>query len=150
MVPTVQSSTSGSTFTLSWDRDREFDQRVAQNIFSKVKKAGKAIVTRVDKKEKRKPPPTALNTVELLRVASSSLGIGPHQTMQVAERLYTQGYISYPRTETTQFSSQFDVKGTLKQQQSSAEWGKQVTDLLSRGMSRAKSGKDCGDHPPSK
>ena len=150
VVPTVQSSSSGNSFTLSWDRDREFDQRAAQNLYSKVKKAGKAVVTKVEKKEKRKPPPAALNTVELLRVASASLGIGPHQTMQVAERLYTQGYISYPRTETTQFSPQFDVRATLKQQLSSSDWGKQVSDLMTRGIGRPKSGKDCGDHPPSK
>ena len=34
---------------------------------------------------------TALNTVELLRVCSAKLGIGPAQAMHVAERLYTQG-----------------------------------------------------------
>ena len=44
----------------------------------------------VQQKEKSKTRPGALNTVELLRVASASLGIGPQQTMQIAERLYTQ------------------------------------------------------------
>lgn len=28
-----------------------------------------------------------------VQVASSALGIGPHMAMQLAERLYTQGYI---------------------------------------------------------
>ena len=47
-------------------------------------------VISVQQKEKSKTRPGALNTVELLRVASASLGIGPQQTMQIAERLYTQ------------------------------------------------------------
>ena len=47
-------------------------------------------VISVTTKEKSKPRPGALNTVEMLRVASSSLGIGPQQTMQIAERLYIQ------------------------------------------------------------
>ena len=67
-------------------------------------------VVNTTKKEKAKPRPLALNTVELMRVASSGLGMGPHQAMNIAERLYTQGYISYPRTETTSYPENFDLK----------------------------------------
>lgn len=60
-------------------------------------------------KEKTKSRPTALNTVELMRIASSGLGLGPHHAMQIAEKLYIQGYISYPRTETTKYPANFDL-----------------------------------------
>lgn len=63
----------------------------------------------VTSKEKVKARPPALNTVELMRVASSGLGMGPHHAMQIAEKLYTQGYISYPRTETTKYPENFDL-----------------------------------------
>lgn len=66
-------------------------------------------VTSITSKEKSKGRPIALNTVELMRAASSGLGIGPHHAMSVAEKLYTQGYISYPRTETTRYSDNFDL-----------------------------------------
>jgi len=64
----------------------------------------------VKKKEGVKKRPVGLNTVEMLRMASSRLGMSPHHTMQVAERLYTQGFISYPRTETTHYPETFEHK----------------------------------------
>lgn len=67
-------------------------------------------VVSVTMKEKTKPRPLALNTVELMRVASSGLGMGPQHAMMIAEKLYTQGFISYPRTETTHYSENFDLK----------------------------------------
>ena len=66
------------------------------------------VSTKSEKKHKARP--NALNTVELLKVASAGLGMSPHHAMQIAERLYTSGYISYPRTETTQYADNADLK----------------------------------------
>ena len=41
-------------------------------------------------KTRNKPPPVALNTVDMLRVASSQLHMGPQHVMHLAEKLYTQ------------------------------------------------------------
>ena len=46
-----------------------------------------------------------------------------------------QGYISYPRTETTHYPANFDVHGVLKQFQSSADWGPEIREILSSGNS---------------
>lgn len=86
-----------------------FDREVAQMFLNLVKGEKQARVTDVSQKEKVKQRPQALNTVELMRVASSGLGMGPHHAMQIAEKLYTQGYISYPRTETTHYPENFDL-----------------------------------------
>lgn len=123
-----------------------------------VREAGSLRVTSLTTKEDRKPRPAGLNTVELLKVASSALNIGPAQAMQVggegagreflqtslcssaraharlltpplraaararacmhntldckvAERLYTSGVISYPRTESSAYPQNFDIAG---------------------------------------
>jgi len=87
----------------------------------------------------------------MLKHASSKLGIGPHHTMSIAERLYLSGYTTYPRTETTAYSSNFDFKSvvsTLKNYNGSAEIKEYATALLESTIFNPKKGVDVGDHPP--
>lgn len=133
---------------LDWDRVRLFDKEIAQIFMNDVKKATSARITGVQRKEKVKPRPIALNTVEMLRVASSSLGIGPQHTMSVAERLYIQGYISYPRTETTHYPESFDLKSVVSLCASNAAYRGAAAAILQEGIHPPKKGHDAGDHPP--
>ncbi|XP_055912245.1 DNA topoisomerase 3-beta [Eupeodes corollae] len=132
---------------LDWTRGRVFKKEVASMLLSKVKEMKEALVESVSSKEQFKGRPQALNTVELMRAASSGLGIGPFQAMTIAERLYTQGYISYPRTETTQYPTNFDLHGVLKVLTFSSEFGEEAKSILS-DFNNPRKGKDCGDHPP--
>ena len=87
----LQDEKSGSNFGIKWSRVHLFDKEVVYIFYNEVKSAPCALVTSVTLQEKSKQRPNALNTVELLRAASSGLGISPIHAMQVAERLYTQG-----------------------------------------------------------
>jgi DNA topoisomerase-3 len=138
----------GQSVQLEWERGRLFDKEVIQVFFEQVKQVKAARVLSVQQKTKTKSRPLPLNTVEMLRVASSGLNIGPQHAMQIAERLYTQGYISYPRTETTHFAENFDIKGTLKEHLRHPSWGQMVSSLLSGTMEKPRKGHDAGDHPP--
>ena len=134
--------------SLEWERIRCFDREVAVMFLQMVKGQTEATVTSVTTKEKQKERPNALNTVELMRVASSGLGMGPQHAMMIAEKLYTQGYISYPRTESTQYADSFDLKDVVRQQQHSSDWGQECKDLLAGGLAKPRKGHDAGDHPP--
>lgn len=57
--------------TLDWERGRCFEKEVALMFQSKVKEVQETTVVSVISKEKAKQRPQALNTVELMRVASS-------------------------------------------------------------------------------
>lgn len=148
VVQVTVKSKDGIEAILDWQRVRCFDKEIANVFLQRIKESTGANVVSVTSKEKYKGRPLPLNTVELMRVASSGLGMGPHHAMQIAEKLYTQGYISYPRTETTKYPENFDIVGVLKQQQNSSEWGKEVAEVLSQGINVPKGGKDVGDHPP--
>lgn len=43
--------------------------------------------------------------------------------MKIAEKLYTQGLISYPRTETNMFPKDFDLVPLVEEQTRDLEWG---------------------------
>eukprot|EP00878_Enallax_costatus_P033145 GHUV01036535.1.p1 GENE.GHUV01036535.1~~GHUV01036535.1.p1 ORF type:complete len:508 (+),score=89.61 GHUV01036535.1:521-2044(+) len=133
---------------LEWARSRVFDSDVGAVLASSVREAGALRVSSVTTKEDRKGRPHGLNTVELLKVASSALNIGPAQAMAVAERLYTSGYLSYPRTESSAYPPNFDIQGTLSSQVRHPIWGEYAGSLLQQGVSRPKGGVDVGDHPP--
>ncbi len=148
LAATVELEEGGRQLSLEWDRGRSFDKDIAQMFLQQVRGHKTANVISVTSKEKQKERPIALNTVELMRVASSGLGMGPHHAMQVAEKLYTQGFISYPRTESTHYAESFDLKEVLHQQKNSPHWGDDVRELLSRGLNRPRKGHDAGDHPP--
>ena len=47
--------------------------------------------------------------------------------MKIAEKLYTQGYISYPRTETNMFPADFDLVNLIEQQTQDQRWGGKQT-----------------------
>ena len=90
-IETPGEGDSNRILSLEWERVRSFDREVAILFQGLVKQHTVATVTSVVPKEKAKERPIALNTVELMRVASSGLGMGPHHAMQIAEKLYTQG-----------------------------------------------------------
>lgn len=79
-----------------------------------------------------------LNTVELLKIASSSLNIGPHVAMNIAERLYTAGLLSYPRTESSAYPKSFDFRAVLRDHGRNAIWGEYASALLAHGFSEPK------------
>ena len=43
--------------------------------------------------------------------------------MNIAEKLYTKGYISYPRTETNIFPKELDLSSLVEMQCQAPNWG---------------------------
>jgi len=138
----------GHTFTLEWDRGRLFDLPIAQLIHSMVADKKAARVMDVNKRKEAKARPGGMNTVAMLKAASSRLGIGPHEAMKVAEHLYTSGYLSYPRTESTKFHPSFDLSAAVSVFQPHPLYGAFARRLLRDGVSAPRGGIDVGDHPP--
>eukprot|EP00928_Gymnodinium_smaydae_P066381 TRINITY_DN493_c0_g1_i1.p1 TRINITY_DN493_c0_g1~~TRINITY_DN493_c0_g1_i1.p1 ORF type:complete len:870 (-),score=213.50 TRINITY_DN493_c0_g1_i1:206-2782(-) len=145
----VEVSKAGKDLPLEWQRGQVFDLPVATTFLQIVSEnEAPAKVIDITQKEDRTPRPQALNTVAMLKMASSRLGIGPAQAMSQAEHLYLSGWLTYPRTETNTYPKNFDLRGTVASQQNHPHWGAYAQELLSNGLNRAREGVDMGDHPP--
>lgn len=70
----------------------------------KLIEAGQFNVSSVDKKPTKRNPYAPFTTSSLQQDASSRLGLSPSRTMQIAQRLYEDGLITYMRTDAVQMA----------------------------------------------
>ena len=106
-----------------WDRGRLFDEFTTLVLYESCIELSAAKVTKVEKKVTSKRRPYPLNTIELQKTASRKLFLAGHKIMEIAEKLYNKGLISYPRTETSRYSPNIDIKDLIKRQVGSGTWG---------------------------
>ncbi|MBN9332182.1 type I DNA topoisomerase [Devosia sp.] len=66
--------------------------------------AGQFNVSNVEKKPTKRNPYAPFTTSSLQQDASSRLGLSPSRTMQIAQRLYEDGLITYMRTDAVQMA----------------------------------------------
>src|SRR5215216_6535026 len=107
-----------------------------------------ATVTEVRQKSATRPPPTPFNTTGFL-TAAASLGIGPSRAARIAEDLYTDGYISYPRTDNTVYPRSLDLReilGHLKRVEGAGAHAERL--LGAKKLSPTRGKRETTDHPP--
>lgn len=77
------------------------------NVETRCMVASQHIFTRSEPTTVSYKPPPALKSTTLQQMGSSHLKLAPSETMNIAQRLYESGYITYHRTESTQVSDEF-------------------------------------------
>lgn len=133
----------------TWRRGRLFDLDIALVLYEFVLENVMATVTKVTKKNVKKWKPLPLTTVELQKSGSRLLRMAPKKILDVAEKLYQDGFLSYPRTETDIFDPQFDHAALIAKQVVDPAWGGFATGLQQDGYAPPRRGKkDDHAHPP--
>lgn len=123
---------------------RYTDPEKAREIFSKVGEY--ATVENYSSTRKSEAKPVPFNTTEFLRAASAFMP--PHMAMSIAENLYINGYISYPRTDNTAYPPSLNLREIVRAFLDS-EFSREAKIVLSQKEivpSRGK--KETTDHPP--
>lgn len=85
---------------------------------------------------------------ELEKQGSRKLHLTAKETMKIAEKLYTQGFISYPRTETNIFPKELNLVSLVEQQVNNQAWGNFAHNLLEAGITPRQGKKSDQAHPP--
>ena len=140
--------------TFNWERNRIFEKIICFTLLEKTLEEKTCKVLSVDKKEKKKYRPYPLNTVEMTKLISRKLHINSKEAMDIAEKLYRDGLISYPRTETQKYKSSElpGLKKLVEDLKESHIYGQYCQKLLNEENYRynnPKSGKgDDKAHPP--
>ncbi|ORY12498.1 DNA topoisomerase [Clohesyomyces aquaticus] len=132
-----------------WARGHLFDRMAVTIIFERCLIAKTAKVTKMQKKPTKKWKPLPLTTVELQKNGSRFLRMSSQDVMNIAEALYTKGFISYPRTETDQFDQGMDLRRLAERQQQDNNWGPFAQRLMNGGFNQPRNGRNNDKaHPP--
>ncbi|MBE0518696.1 MAG: DNA topoisomerase I [Thermoplasmata archaeon] len=119
----------------------------AQMAVSNAKKVKTANVKDASEKENTEYPPAPFNTTAFLAEATKR-GLSASQAMKIAEDLYTDGYISYPRTDNTVYPISLSLKSILEKLKKS-EFAAEAEEILAQESIRPSRGKkSTTDHPP--
>jgi DNA topoisomerase I len=137
---------NGEPFTVRHGTARFDEEARVNEAYENV--ADEATVTEVNQKSATRKPPTPFNTTAFL-TAASSLGYSPSRAARLAEDLYTDGYISYPRTDNTVYPKSLDLREVLGYLTRVEGAGPYAEKLLQKGeISPTRGKKETTDHPP--
>jgi len=136
---------AGETFSAQHSTRRFLDKEEASKVFKKLGK--KAELKEIEKGTKTDQPPTPFNTTGFIS-AANSIGLSPANAMRIAESLYTNGYISYPRTDNTVYPDTLDLRAQIEifKEGPFKEYAEALLEKPELVPTRGK--KETTDHPP--
>lgn len=136
------------SFQATYVTARIKEKAQADSVMAAIQGADRAKVMSVDKKKRTQKPPTPFNTTSLMAAASAE-GISPARCMRMAESLYMDGFISYPRVDNTVYPATLSLEEVVSELKKNPAYAPYCDKLLRAGKLTATRGKkETTDHPP--
>ena len=143
-----QGADDDASFKISHAKGRFSVEEEASAAYSHVENATSGTVTAVTKRSRTQRPPAPFNTTSL-QAAAAAEGLSPARTMRLAESLYMDGLISYPRVDNTVYPPSLDLRATAKMLAGVPQYAPYVAKLTAEPELHATRGKQFDtDHPP--
>ena len=143
---------TGESFTARHSTDHFKDRTAAESALQTVQEAivagTPATVASLEQKKRVVKPPIPFNTTMLMAAAAAE-GLSPTRTMRLAESLYMDGLISYPRVDNTVYPASLDLRGSLRKLAQVSELAPFANEILAQGsLHPTRGAKETTDHPP--
>jgi len=127
-------------------KERFPSEEEAQEALSHLEKT--ALVKEIKNSERRVKPPVPFNTTGFI-TAAATLGFTAAKAMNIAENLYMNGYISYPRVDNTVYPPSLDLRGILQELVANPDFSQLCASLLEKDkLTPTRGKKQTTDHPP--
>lgn len=104
----------GVELTLDYEGKSFAARREAENVLTNILRGRELVVTEVNVEQKKLNPPPPFNLGDLQNEASRIYGFSPSKTQSIAEKLYLEAYISYPRTNSQRLPPTLNYRGVLE------------------------------------
>jgi len=128
------------TLIAVYEKDKVWEKTEAQQVFDTC--TGKdAVVQQIKKRSYKNLPPTPFDTTSLQTESYRCFGLSPTETMAVAEALYNQALISYPRTSSQKLPAKIGLKKILQNLSKNPSFKNICQELLSKGKLKPREGK---------
>lgn len=148
IIDVTLKTAKGEVFEASHTRKKFLKKDEAEKIYAKVNRDSAAVITEVSEKIKKISPPVPFNTTGLI-VAANSIGFTAAKTISVAENLYINGFISYPRTDNTVYPHSIDLENITRVLKNTPEFKAAAEDVLCQEkITPSRGSKKTTDHPP--
>jgi DNA topoisomerase I len=126
--------------------DKFWEKAEADAALAGTKSPG--VVKEVSSRRNTRKPPTPYNTTAFTTDASSRLGITPAAAMRIAEDLYMDGFISYPRTDNTVYPRSLNTRELVTSLVRIPDFDAAASLLEKRELTATRGKKETTDHPP--
>ncbi|MBI2647701.1 DNA topoisomerase I, partial [Candidatus Woesearchaeota archaeon] len=127
---------------IAWHKEDKFwEKEKADIVIKKTKNQKEAKVNNVERKQYNQAQPFPFDLTTLQLEAYRCFNISPKETLDIAQELYTSGFISYPRTSSQQLPAAIGYAKVLNDLMKQARYSDLAKGLLGRSKLLPNNGK---------
>ena len=138
----------GKEYPLEYSQRKIWIKREAETVVEECD-GKRGVISHIQTKKSTQRPPVPFDIGTLQSEAYSNFRFTPSRTLRIAERLYLDALISYPRTSSQRFPPSIDTRAILEALSGMKQYSKMANELLSKEKLVPTQGKkEDPAHPP--